>query len=372
MRVYFDNAATTPLDPIVLDHMIPIMKEHHGNPSSIHQHGRIVRSYIEESRKTIAQHLKASIAEIFFTSSATEANNLAIQAAVRDLNIKTIITSPTEHDCVLNSTKYVCECHDVQMQYLSVNDKGQIKLEELEKKIQEVEGPILVSIMHANNEIGTLADTGEISAICEKHGAYFHCDTVQTLGKYPIDVSTQRFSFLSGSGHKFYGPKGIGFIYVNSDNIIKPLIHGGSQERNMRAGTENTYGIAGIGKAFDLSVLDMDKRAESVSTLRNTFMDKLKALDDSIKIISPEDGHRHILSVGFPKSSKTDLLKFNLDIAGISASSGSACSSGVESSSHVMTAIGLAHDYNAVRFSFSHLNTMEEVDFTIEKLASMI
>ncbi len=372
MRVYFDNAATTPLDPIVLDHMLPIMKEHHGNPSSIHQHGRIVRSYIEESRKTIAQHLKASIAEIFFTSSATEANNLAIQAAVRDLNVKSIITSPTEHDCVLNSTKHVCECNSVQVHYLSVDEKGHIQLEELEKKIQEVEGPVLVSIMHANNEIGTLADTKSISEICEKHNAYYHCDTVQTLGKYPVDVSAQRFSFLSGSGHKFYGPKGIGFIYVNSDNIIKPLIYGGSQERNMRAGTENTYGIAGIGKAFDLSVQDMEARKEKVSTLRSAFLQKLKALNSSIKIISPEDGHNYILSVGFPKTSKSDLLKFNLDIAGISASSGSACSSGVESASHVMNAIGLAGDYNAVRFSFSHLNTLEEVDYTIEKLTSMI
>jgi cysteine desulfurase len=372
MRVYFDNAATTPLDPLVLDHMLPIMKEHHGNPSSIHQHGRIVRSYIEESRKTIAHHLKASIAEIFFTSSATEANNLAIQAAVRDLKVKTIITSPTEHDCVLNSTNYVCECNDIQVHHLSVDDKGHIQLEELEKKIQDAEGPVLVSIMHANNEIGTIADTASISELCEKNEAYFHCDTVQTLGKYHIDVSTQRFSFLSGSGHKFYGPKGIGFIYVNSDNIIKPMIHGGSQERNMRAGTENTYGIAGVGKALDLSVQDMDARAETVSAIRQTFMQKLKGLNDSIKIISPEDGHRHILAVGFPKSSKTDLLKFNLDIAGISASSGSACSSGVESSSHVMTAIGLANDYNPVRFSFSHLNTIEEVDYTVEKLKSMI
>jgi len=372
MRIYFDNAATTPLDPIVLDHMLPVLKEHHGNPSSIHQHGRVVRTYIEESRKTIAQHLKASIAEIFFTSSATEANNLAIQAAVRDLNIKSIITSPTEHDCVLHSTQYVSENKDIQLHLLSVDEKGHIQLEELEKKLQSVEGPVLVSIMHANNEIGTIADISSISELCEKHNAFYHCDTVQTLGKYPIDVSTQRFSFLSGSGHKFYGPKGIGFIYINGDNIIKPLLYGGSQERNMRAGTENTYGIAGIGKAFDLSVLEMEKRAESVSTLRHTFSQKVKALDDSIKIISPEDGHRHILSVGFPKTSKSDLLKFNLDIAGISASSGSACSSGVESSSHVMNAIGLANDYNAVRFSFSHLNTLEEVNYTIEKLSSMI
>ena len=371
MRVYFDNAATTPLDPLVLDHMLPIMKEHHGNPSSIHQHGRVVKTYIEEARKTIAHHLNASIGEIFFTSSATEANNLAIQSAVRDLGIKSIISSPTEHDCVLNSVNYVKESNDIKLHMLAVDSEGKIRLEELEEKIQAADGPVLVSLMHANNEIGTLADIEKISQICEEKGAYFHCDTVQSLGKYPVDVSKQRFSFLSGSGHKFYGPKGIGFIYINSDNIIKPMIFGGSQERNMRAGTENTYGIAGMGKAFELSIEAMDARADIVSNLRQTFINKLKEINDSIHIISPLDGHRHILSVGFPKNSKTELLKFNLDIAGVSASAGSACSSGVESASHVLSAIGLADAYTAVRFSFSHHNTLDEIDYTIDQLSKM-
>jgi len=371
MRVYFDNAATTPLDPLVLEHMLPIMKEHHGNPSSIHQHGRVVKTYIEESRKTIANHLNASIGEIFFTSSATEANNLAIQAAVRDLGIKSIITSPIEHDCVLNSTYYVSKQYDIARHFLSVDQEGHIRLEELEELIQGAKGPVLVSIMHGNNEIGTLADIEKISEICEKTEAYFHCDTVQTLAKYPIDVSKQRFSFLSGSGHKFYGPKGTGFIYINSDNIIKPMIHGGSQERNMRAGTENTYGIAGIGKAFELGVEAMETRANVVTSLRQTFITKLKEINESIHIISPLNGHRHILSVGFPKNAKTELLKFNLDIAGVSASSGSACSSGVESASHVLSAIGLADTYHAVRFSFSHHNTLDEVDYTIDQLSTL-
>lgn len=374
MRIYLDNAATTPLDPRVLDYMLPLMKDNFGNPSSIHHHGRQCKAIIEESRKKIANSLRSSIGEIFFTSSATEANNLIIQAAVRDLGVTKIISTPIEHHCVLHTIEHiVAQQRGVESAFLSVDESGQINMEELDQLLASSEVKCLVCIMHVNNEIGTISNVKSISEICEKHNALFQCDAVQALGKYDIDLSQTKISFLSGSAHKFYGPKGVGFVYINSDNQIKPLIHGGAQERNMRAGTENTYGIAGIGKALELCLEDMQKNRQHITFIRSHLIEKLKSQFDGVKIISPEtDGHYCILNVAFPKSDKTDMIMFNLDILGISASAGSACSSGVEQASHVLRAIGLSAGYQAIRFSFSHHNTKEEIDFLVEKLKGIL
>ncbi len=374
MRIYLDNAATTPLDPRVLEFMLPMMTENYGNPSSIHHHGRQCKAVVEESRKKIANSLKASIGEIFFTSSATEANNLAILAAVRDLGVTKIISTPIEHHCVLHTIEHViAQDKGVESSFLSVDENGNINLEDLDQELAASNGKCLVCVMYVNNEIGTIADIKSISEICQKHEALFQCDAVQAMGKYPIDVSETAISFLSGSAHKFYGPKGVGFIYINSNNQVKPLIHGGSQERNMRAGTENTYGIAGIGKALELCIEEMEAHRAHIESIRSHLIQELKAQIPNVKIISPEDGgHYCLLNVAFPKSEKTDMIMFNLDILGISASAGSACSSGVEQASHVLRAIGLTAEHQAIRFSFSHHNTIEEIDFLVEKLKGIL
>lgn len=372
MRIYLDNAATTPLNPEVLDFMLPLMKEHYGNPSSVHYHGRQTKALIEEARKTIATIIQASIGEIFFTSSATEANNLIIQAAVRDLGVTRIITSPIEHHCVLHTVEHVRDCHEVSVEYLSVDEFGQLDLDELDSTLAKDNVKTLVCLMHANNEMGVIADVKKIGEICKNHGVLFQCDAVQTVGKYPINVNELNLSFMSASGHKLYGPKGIGFVYINSDNKISPVIFGGAQERNMRAGTENTYGIAGIGKALELCTVDMEKHREYISTLRSYLINGLQDRFPDVKIVSPIDGHYCILNVAFPKSEKSEMIMFNLDIHGISASAGSACSSGVAQASHVLEAIGLSPDYDAIRFSLSHHNTQEELDFLLGKLESIL
>jgi len=372
MRIYLDNAATTPLHPEVLEYMLPLMKEHFGNPSSVHFHGRQTKALVEEARKKIANVIHASIGEIFFTSSATEANNLIIQAAVRDLGVKRIITSPIEHHCVLHTVEHVCGCHEVELEYLSVDQFGALNLDELDSKLAENKGMTLVCLMHANNEMGALADVKKIGEICKKHDVLFQCDAVQTVGKYDINVNELNLSFMSGSGHKFYGPKGIGFVYIKGDNKISPLIFGGAQERNMRAGTENTYGIAGIGKALELCMADMVEHKEYITSLRTYLMKSLQDRIPNVKIVSPEDGHYCILNVAFPKNEKSEMMMFNLDIHGISASAGSACSSGVAQASHVLEAIGLSADYQAIRFSISHYNTKDEMDFLLEKLEEIL
>jgi len=371
MRIYLDNASTTPMDTRVFEHIKPMMLDTYGNPSSIHYHGRQTKSMIEEARKIVANGIKASISEIFFTSSATEANNMVLMSAVRDHNVERIISSPTEHHCVLHTIDYLKEHHSVECVMLSVDQQGIIDYDQLRSVLRDSTKKTIVSLMHANNEIGSLSDPALISDICSEYGALYHCDAVQTLAKYPLDVDQVKFSFMSGSAHKFYGPKGVGFIYINGNNKIKPLIYGGAQERNMRAGTENTYGIAGLGKAFELGLSEMEERARVTGALRNYLINGVCGLNSKIKLNGLQDGHYCIANISFPKNSKTDLIMFNLDIAGISASAGSACSSGIESRSHVLDAISLPSDEIAVRFSLSHHNTTEEIDFLIEKLKDM-
>jgi cysteine desulfurase len=370
-RVYFDNAATTPIAEEVIEAMLPVLRGQYGNPSSIHAEGRSVRAIVESARKTVAQAIGAGTAEIFFTSGGTESNNMAIKCAVRDLGVRRIISSPTEHHCGLHTIETEQKNDNVEVVWLPVDERGRVDLHALEQALRESEGTkTLVSLMHANNEIGTMLDLETVSALCRQYGALFHSDTVQTVGHFPIDVRKTPVNFLSGAAHKFHGPKGVGFIYINPESPIKPFIDGGAQERNMRGGTENVYGIVGLAKALELATANMDARTQHIREVRNYMKERLLESFDDIQFNGDYDGHclYTVLSVSFPPSPKNELLLLSLDIAGVSASGGSACSSGAEKGSHVLEAIGADPARKSIRFSFSHYSTKAEVDFVVEKL----
>lgn len=373
-RVYFDNAATTPISEEVVNAMLPVLRGQFGNPSSIHAEGRSVRALVESARKTVARAIGASTAEIFFTSGGTESNNMALKCAVRDLGVERIISSPTEHHCGTHTLDFL-EKHGTEVVWLPVDKVGRPSMAALERALTDGGGKkTLVSLMHANNEIGTMIDLAEVSAICQRHGALFHSDTVQTVGHFPVDVSQVRVNFLSGAAHKFHGPKGVGFIYINSESPIKPYIDGGAQERNMRGGTENVYGIVGLAKALESACAEMHERVAHIQNVRNYMKDRLLETFDDIEFNGDHDGESlyTVLSVSFPPSPKNELLLLSLDIAGISASGGSACSSGSEKGSHVLEAIHADPARKSIRFSFSHYNSPEEVDFVIEKLKTIL
>ena len=374
MRIYLDNAATTPIDERVIETMLEALRNTNGNPSSIHQEGRTARAAIEQARRQIARMLNASIGEIFFTSGGTESSNMALKRAVQDLGVRRIISARTEHHCVWHSLETLEKEHGVEVLYVEQESNGHIHLEHLETLLQHSQSKTLVSLMHANNEIGTLLDLDRVSALCVQYNALFHTDTVQTIGFYPIDLSKTKVAFLTGSAHKFHGPKGIGFIYINNDNMIHPFIDGGSQERNMRGGTENIPGILGMAKALELACVEMEQRRAHIRGLRDYFAQELQAQFVGLEFNGDPfgQGHYKILSVGFPPGPRTDLLLLNLDIAGVAVSGGSACSSGVDVGSHVMNALRPGSLQQTLRFSFSHLNTQEEVDEVLVKLKEIL
>lgn len=374
-RVYFDNAATTPISDAVIEAMVPVLKQHYGNPSSIHAEGRSVRTLLESARRVVAQQIGASTADVFFTSGGTESNNMAIKCAVRDLGVQRIISSPMEHHCGLHTIESLEKYQGVEVVLLPVDALGRINLNELEQALQAGQGKkTLVSLMHANNEIGTMIDLEAVSALCSQYNALFHTDTVQTIGHFPINVNQTKINFLSGAAHKFHGPKGVGFIYINPDSPIKPLIDGGAQERNMRGGTENVYGIVGLAKALELASNELEARSNHILDLRDYMRAQLQTQFPDIQFNGDLDGLclYTVLSVSFPPGPKNELLLLSLDIAGISASGGSACSSGAEKGSHVLEAIGADPERKSIRFSFSHYNTREEVDFVVKQLAQIL
>lgn len=374
MKIYFDNAATTPIDSAVLEEMMPFLTDNFGNPSSIHEYGRKAKAAVEKSRKIVAKYLNASAAEVFFTSCGTESNNMVIKQSVANLGVKRIISSPTEHHCVLHTVKTEAS-KGVVVDYVQVNAKGDVDLAHLEAMLAEQpETKTLVSLMHANNEIGTILNIQHIGEICAKYGALFHSDSVQTVAHYPMDVQATKVHFLSGSAHKFHGPKGIGFVYINGNNAIKPLIEGGAQERNMRAGTENVVGIVGLGKALELWMTEGELYRAHIESIRDYMATQLQAEIPGIVFNGYTDSRSlyHVLSVSVPANQKTELLLFNLDISGICASGASACASGSIQASHVLEAIKADENRRTVRFSFSKNNTKEEVDFAVAKLREMV
>ncbi|MES2726736.1 MAG: cysteine desulfurase family protein [Bacteroidota bacterium] len=371
-RIYLDNAATTPLDKTVADAMYNVMVNEFGNPSSTHAHGRVTRSLIEECRRKVAQLINCSPGEVFFTSGGTEADNMAIRKAVKDYNIKNIITSPIEHHAVLHTIEELDHAGKIKMHLVQLTENGHVNYEHLEQLLKNNPNA-LVSLMHANNEIGNLLNVEQVGNLCEQYNALFHCDTVQTIGHYPIDVQKLKVHFIACAAHKFNGPKGVGFIYINSSTKLQPFITGGAQERNMRGGTENLYGIVGLTTALELAYSHVAEKQAQIQSLKTYMIEKLKAAIPEIKFNGDAEGNSlyTVLNVSFPPHPIGEMLLFKLDIAGISVSGGSACSSGSEVGSHVLRALNVEPNRAPVRFSFGKQNTREDIDKTVAVLAEM-
>lgn len=369
MKVYLDNAATTPLAPEVLDEMMPYLKDHFGNPSSTHQFGRVSKSAIETARKKIGRLLNCSPMEICFTSGGTEADNLAINGAIHQLGVKHIISSPIEHHAVLHKVEHCAAEGLVRLSMVKLTDKGHVDMDDLRSLLAAAPEKTLVTLMHANNEVGTLMDIEAVSKLCKEYGALFHCDTVQTMGHYPMDLAKTKVDFVVGAAHKFHGPKGVGFLYINRDVHIEPLIFGGSQERNMRAGTENLYGIVGMAKALELAFDHLDAHKAHIELLKAYMKQALRERIPGLDVNGCEDHSLYtVLNVHLPETDKASMLLFLLDIDGIACSGGSACSSGSNQGSHVLNALGVSSASPSIRFSFSRYNTKEEIDYVVERL----
>ena len=375
MKVYFDNAATTPMAKEVIDEIKPYLHTYFGNPSSTHSFGRKTRNAIEISRKKIANFIGAENNEIIFTSGGTEADNMALRCAVTDLKVQRIITSKIEHHAVGHTAECLKESHNIELVYLDTDEFGNPSINQLKKLLQN-NTKTLVSLMHANNEIGTLLPIEEVAWLCSQYDhVFFHSDTVQTMGHYYFDVKKLKIDFLVCSAHKFHGPKGIGFLYVNKNLNLNPIITGGSQERSHRGGTENLYGIIGLGKAMELAFSEIEDHQKQVSELKNYLKDELIKIDSRIKFngeVQKEKSLYTVLSVRFPKDICNSMLLFSLDIHGIALSGGSACSSGSNKGSHVLAELPDQENYQSVRFSFSRYNSKEEVDYTLGKIRSII
>ena len=371
-RIYFDNAATTPIDPEVLTTMMPYFTEHFGNPSSIYSYGRETRMAIEKARKSVALILNARPAEIFFTSGGTESSNTAIFSSIRQLGCRRIITSPIEHHATLHTCDFLQKNGEAIVEYVDLLSNGHVDMDDLEKRLNDHTHKTLVSLMHANNEIGNITDINAVGELCKKNNAIFHADTVQTVGHFPINLKETNVDFITGAGHKFHGPKGVGILYINAENAIAPFIHGGGQERNMRAGTENIYGIVGFAKALEIATANHDADKAHINDLKFYLKRKLEQNFKGVIFNGDPEGNSlyTVLSVGFPRNEKSDVLLFNLDVNNICASGGSACSSGAEQGSHVIRALG-NNTFNTVRFSFSKFNTKDEIDILLNKLLDL-
>ena len=369
-RIYLDNAATTPLDHEVIELMMSVMKNHYGNPSSIHAHGREVRTLVEKARKSVASILNTAPSNIFFTSGGTEADNTAIKCAIEDYQIKHAITSKIEHHAVLHTLESLADKGEIKLSFVNINSKGVVDYEHLEELLKSNERSF-VSLMQANNELGTLTDLERVGELCEVYNALFHSDTVQTMGHYRHDLTKLKAHFVVCAAHKLHGPKGVGFLYVNPAVKIHPMILGGAQERNMRGGTENVYGIVGLAKALELAYDKMDAHQLHIQELKSYMMAEFKKAIPEIEFNGDtgiDSSLYTVLNICFPKMDMADMLLFNLDINGISASGGSACSSGSNIGSHVLTAIGADPERPSIRFSFSKFNTKEEIDFVVSKV----
>jgi cysteine desulfurase len=373
-RIYFDNAATTPLAPEVLEAMMPYLTEKFGNPSSIYSYGRETRLAIEQARKSVAKNLGAKPAEIFFTSGGTESSNTVLNAAINDLGCKHIISSPIEHHATLHTVTHLAKLHNLKLSFIQILPNGHIDMDHLATLLAGSTEKTIVTIMHANNEIGNMIDMAAIGQLCRQSHAYFHSDTVQTVGHFPFELSQVPVDFITGAGHKFHGPKGVGILYINENVKISPLVHGGSQERNMRAGTENLYGIVGFAKALELATEKYEEDRAYIQSLKQYLHDQLVEKIPSVSFNGDPFGRSlyNLLSVNFPKNEKTEMILFNLDMHHVCASGGSACSSGAQQGSHVINALNKGSEIVTVRFSFSKQNTKAEIDQVITALLTML
>jgi cysteine desulfurase len=374
MNIYLDNAATTPLDPEVFEAMKPFMLEDFGNPSSTHAHGRKVRAAIESARKKIAELLNCAPGEIIFTSGGTEADNAILSCAAETYNIRHLITSPIEHHAVLHTLEHIARTRNATLHFVELDEKGHVDLSHLGGLLRQYPGA-LVSLMHGNNEIGNLLDIRIVGEMCREYKAFFHSDTVQTIGHYRHDLRQLFVCGLTAAAHKFHGPKGAGFMYIRKDHKIHPFIHGGAQERNMRGGTENVYGIIGLARALEIAYRDMEDHQRHITALKMRMIEKLRHTIPGIFFngdsASLDRSLYTVLNVRFPDPDEGSLLLFNLDLHGISASGGSACSSGASTGSHVLNHLYPGVKNPSIRFSFSRYNTAEEIDRTVQVLADL-
>ena len=366
-RIYLDNAATTAMDPEVIQVMHEVMQRVYGNPSSVHQSGAAARDLIEDARLQVSNLLHVEPSEIFFTSGATESINTLIEGSIKSLGIQHIISSEIEHPAVLQGIKHATSNPKVKLHMLRFDEQGHFDLNHLEELLTQYP-KALVCLIHANNELGTLLPLKKVGELCHKHEALFFSDTVQSMGKFENDFSAGWLDFAVGSAHKFHGPKGIGFMYIKAGNKIAPLHVGGAQERNMRAGTENLPGIVGLAKAMELAYDNMQDTMDHISGLKSHLLQSIKQELSDVVVNGDSDGLYSILNLGFPIEMHNKMLIFNLDVAGIAVSGGSACSSGVMNISHVIKAIGRAESHIPVRISMSKYNTKEEIDYLIELL----
>jgi len=373
MTIYLDNAATTPLLSEVKEEMKYVIDNHYGNPSSIHKLGRTAKTLIEKARKTISSAITCSVGEIFFTSCATESNNMILNQSVANLGVTRIITSPIEHHCILHTLEHMSKHNpNIEVTFVEIKPNGQIDYDNLKELLSASDKKTLVSLMHGNNEIGNITDLPTVSQLCQEAGALFHTDTAQTIGKEHINVQETHVDFLTGSAHKFHGPKGIGFVYIYGDHKLDPILHGGAQERNMRSGTENLICIVAMAKALEVSIANREEWQAHILTLKTEMKKLLSEAIEGIEFIGDQENSlNHVLSVSFSPSPHLDLLEVNLDMSGVYASAGSACSSGTLTASHVMDALNISPLRKTVRFSFSSLNSMDEIVEVVDRCAQI-
>ena len=369
MQVYLDNAATTPLNEQVIEEMCRVMREVYGNPSSVHQHGNKAKAVLDESRRKIAALIGCQPSEIYFTSGGTEADNTAIRATIRDYQLTHVVSSTLEHHAVLHTLEHLEKQGKITLQFVKLLPNGHIDLNDLELLLSQ-NPKTLVTLMHGNNEIGNLLNLNAVSQICQTYKAIFHCDTVQTMGHYTHDLSQTPVDFVVGAAHKFNGPKGVGFLFKRKSININGLIFGGSQERGIRSGTENLYGIVGMAKALELAYADMAEKSVYVEGLKHYMIGRLQTEIAGIRFNGDAQGESlyTVLSVSFPKLEGSDMLLGSLSLLhNISASGGSACSAGANVGSHVLRALN-ANDLPTIRFSFGKQNTKQEIDYVIDCL----
>jgi len=372
-KVYLDNASTTQLRPEVVQEMMNILMEDYGNPSSTHSFGRNAKSILELSRKSIAKQLNASAQEIIFTSCGTEANNWILRSAVKDLKVKRIITSKIEHHAVLYTVQALQQEFGIQVDYVAIKSNGEIDITDLVDLLSQ-ETKTLISLMHVNNEIGTVLDVEKVGRICEQYNALFHSDMVQSVGKTEIDLQTIPVDFVVASAHKFHGPKGAGFAFVRKNSGLQPLFYGGEQEKGLRPGTEAVHQISGMAKALELSYANLELEKNEISSLKNYLIKRLEVELPAFEINGTPDGFYTILNILLPFSEdKTAMILFHLDMKGIAVSRGSACQSGSTKPSHVLAEMLLNEDLKrpSLRISFSHFNTKEDIDLLILGLKSI-
>ncbi len=375
MRVYLDNAATTRVDDEVLDIMCETLREYYGNPSSTHFFGRKSKSLIERARKNVAKHMNCKPGEIFFTSGGTEADNMALACSVMDLGVKHIITSSVEHHAVGHTAEDLKTKHGVEVSYVKLLENGDVDLADLESLLKNNPNKTIVSLMYANNEIGNLLPIEKVSSLCRKYDAYFHSDTVQSMAHYNYDLEVCDIDFITCAAHKFHGPKGVGFLYVNDKVKIQPLIHGGAQERNMRGGTENLHGIVGLSKALDVAYDDLDGHRKHIESVKSHMIGLLQKNIEGVRFNGTSGDINEslytVLSVSLPETPIGAMLLFNMDLLGVSCSGGSACTSGANKGSHVLAGINADPNRPAIRFSFSKYTTIEEVEYAVDQLVSL-